>query len=44
MPPTAKQHKSNTIVLVLVAPSRVEDIEILMLVAVKLNNLATIIT
>jgi hypothetical protein len=44
MPPTAKHHKSNTIVLVFVAPSGVEDIEILMLVAVKLNNLDTIIT
>jgi hypothetical protein len=38
MPSTAKHHKSNTIVLVLVAPSGVKDKEILMLVAVKLNN------
>jgi hypothetical protein len=46
MPPTAKHHKSDTIVLVLVlvALSGVEDIEVVTFVAVKLNNLDTLLT
>jgi hypothetical protein len=39
-----KHPKSNKIVCVLVAPSGLEAIEILVLVAMKLDNLDTIIT
>jgi hypothetical protein len=38
-----KTPQSNTIVLVLVALSGVEDIEIVIFVAVKLNNLDTLL-